>query len=157
MRISRDIFVAGALLVASAQVGAAEEKPKGPPPIVAPTQEICAVLYGTQGSKEMASVHVLDLADGAPFTLPKDAPAGVHTIVCKRDSILPSRNDFRVLLAGVVFVISSDQRIGAVERANGVYRYRMMSDGLTEMEQTVVDKFLSESKRKTDAEAGAAK
>ena len=156
MNISRNIFLAGALMAASAQAGAVEQH-KEAPPIVAPTQEVCAVLYGSQGSKEMASVHVLDLADGAAFALPKDAPGGVHTILCKRDSILPSRNDFRVLLAGYVFIISADQRIGAVERANGVYRFRMMSGELSAMEQTVVDKFLSESKRKTDAEAAPAK
>lgn len=63
---------------------------------------------GRESEFPMPSLRVMELtAASGPFVLPKDAPAHVMAIQCWRDSILPTKNDYKVFRAGIAFFITA--------------------------------------------------
>ena len=112
--------------------------------------ERCGVVHeparGSVATKVVESIHVLDLPADADFKLPEDAPANVKAVQCGRDSIVPSRNDYKVLLAGFpLSIVARDGRVAVLEASNGKLRLRSLEGKLTEAENAQLQVFLDEA------------
>jgi hypothetical protein len=109
------LFSAGLTLAA----GTAPEIPTAAPvaaPVATPAPAAAAaercsaytMVDGRESEFPMPSLRVMELtAVSGPFVLPKDAPANVTAIQCWRDSILPTKNDYKVFRAGFPFFITA--------------------------------------------------
>lgn len=117
--------------------------------------EKCGVLFrnasGTLENKVLPSLHLITLDDGATFSLPKDAPANVETLMCGRESITPHANDYKALIAGYPLNIVVDDRVGVLEVSSGQLRFRMIRGKMTEAETRSVQEFLNDSQKFFDA------
>jgi hypothetical protein len=148
-----------ASIAAAAPADVASLAPAPEPGIA--TTEKCGVVYeaaeGKTTSTLLPSLHVMGLGDDAVFALPPDAPANVKAVQCGRDVIVPQRNDYKVLLAGLPFLVISDNRAAALEAADGKLRVRLVKGLMTEAEQAQVQAFLNvaqpafDKKRESDA------
>jgi len=147
MRV-RNISLTAVLLAAALPVAAAgpaaPAASAAPKPAHAPSVEACFVMP-VDDAAEAVPVQVLNLGDAASFVLPPDAPAKIAAILCKRDSIVPARNDYKVLAAGYLLSISADARIGALEIQGGLLRYRMIRGELSKPEGSLVAGFLKQA------------
>jgi hypothetical protein len=111
--------------------------------------ENCGVMFyaenGEVKTEHLESLHVLTLNDNVDFALPKDAPKKIEGIICGRQSIVPERNDYKVLVSGYFLYIVSGDRVGALEILGGQLRFRLEKGNMTENEMPLVQKFLDES------------
>ena len=123
-------------------------------PAPAKVWERCGVVYspalGSVSSKVVASMHVADLADGEEFVMPKDAPDGVLAVQCARDSVLPQRNDYKVLIAGFPFTILTKDRASVLEMKFGSLGLRTLKGEFTKEEQPLVQAYLDEAQYAID-------
>ena len=153
------------VLVATLSTGAvfpavADEKP-APAPAEAAHSEKCGVVHEVEGGKYettiMPSLHVLELTDDAVFALPPDAPAKVSAVMCGRDDIVPSRNDYKVLVAGYVLAITTGGRVLYLEAADGQLQLKFGEGQMTEAEAGRMQAFLNEAQLAFDKSPRPAK
>jgi len=118
----------------------------------------CAALQPQDGrivNRPMPGLRIIERTAGAgPFLI--DLPPGA-TIMCPRSSIVPAPDDWKVLAAGYVLYIGEtaprggERRIGALEIAQGQYRYRLVVGRLREDEvplmQARLDHFQASARR----------
>jgi len=142
------IFAAG--LLACAAASAEDKTPTPAPDEFVATVEKCGVVYedakGKATSMVLPSVHVLDLTDDATFTLPAEAPAKVTVVQCGRDTIVPQKNDYKVLVAGFPFaIIAEDGRVLFLEIVDGQLQVQIKDGQFTEAEIPHLQAFLNEA------------
>ena len=105
MRAFRLAFVLASLVSAGLVLAAS------PAPEVPAEAERCSaytLVDGQESEFPMPSLRVTEMtAASGPFVLPKDAPSNVSAIQCWRDSIIPTKNDYKVLRAGFPFFITA--------------------------------------------------
>jgi len=123
-------------------VSFANERARALPPV-----EKCGVMHRVEGKETVValpSLHVIEAtADGA-FVLPKDAPPHVSAIQCGRLSLVPAKNDFKVLQAGFLFmIVAPDDRIAAMELSNGQLQYRTIKGEFASDEIPQIQEFLN--------------
>ena len=149
MRLISIVLAAGLIAAATFPARAQDASVPAPDaPAVAPegqptvaTMEECSVYFGADGEKEMTTLHPLKLADGAKFALPADAPPGVKVVACRRDAIVPSKNDFKVIQAGFAFAIISGGRVVTLEVVEGRPKMRLVQGALTDQEKALINEF----------------
>jgi hypothetical protein len=139
-------------------------------PPTSPPKEKCAVMVSKGDGKTqlvvLPSLHVATLsAEGEPFTLPPDAPAGSVAVDCGRDSIVPLPYDYRVVAADYPFIITvaDEGRLAALEIKDGRLQFRMMKGDVTPSEERQIQEFIDrvqpllkrEEKPKTQATSEA--
>jgi hypothetical protein len=144
----RELVFLSALVASTA--ANAEGKIAAPTPVeFVATVEKCGVVYedakGKSTSMVLPSLHVLDLADDAGFSLPADAPAKVTVVQCGRDTIVPQKNDYKVLVAGFPFVIIGDDRVLFLEVVDGQLQVQIKEGQFTEAEIPRLQAFLNEA------------
>jgi len=129
---------------ASLAAGGAEPAAPASPSRASLPLEKCGVVYaGTDGNLAnmmLPSIHVIDLADAAAFKLPADAPPDVKAVTCgRRDSLVPAKNDYKVLQAGFPFSIVNHGRMATLTIAEGKVRFELQQGELTSDEKPKVD------------------
>jgi hypothetical protein len=79
-------------------------------------------------------------------------PAGqvVQAIICFRDSLVPSRNDYKVLLAGVPFAIKSGEKVLWLELDDGQLGFSFDEGALNEEETASVQLWLDGAQTNLD-------
>jgi hypothetical protein len=112
--------------------------------------EVCGVIHTVEGKAiavVLPSLHVIETTAAGAFVLPKDAPAGVSAVRCGRPSLVPEKNDFKVLQGGfVLFIVSfHDERVAVLEIVGGRLQYRAVKGELTSDEIPRIKEFLSAS------------
>ena len=138
----------GGMLASLAFAAFAAEAPRAAPaaPAAAAPIEKCGVVYagadGSLANMMMPSLHVLELADDASFQLPADAPPNVKGVTCGRESLIPARNDYKVLGAGIPLTIIHGERLGALTIVDGHLRFQMLKGEMTELEMPKIGAYL---------------
>jgi hypothetical protein len=144
------VLVLAAMLSSSALASVATDasKPEATKTLTRPPER-CGVLYkgedGELASVLLPSLAVLTLQDDEVFALPKDAPAQVQVVQCGRNSIVPQRNDYKVLAAGLPFSIVSGGRVGVLVVTDGHLQFQMLEGEMTPAEQPQVGAFLDQA------------
>lgn len=65
---------------------------------------------GKESTIPLPSLKVLELTTASgPFVMPADAPSSVSAIQCWRASLIPTKNDYKVLKAGFTFFITAPE------------------------------------------------
>lgn len=109
--------------------------------------EKCGVMHEVDGKYSLValpSLHVIEATAEGSFVLPKDAPTNVSAISCGRPSLLPEKDDFKVLQAGfVLYVVAPDDRVAALELSNGRLQYRAIEGEFSSDEVLRIQEFLS--------------
>lgn len=80
----------------------------GEPDKPQPPWEKCGVMHEKGGKLEVTvlpSLKVFEATSREEFMLPEDAPPRVKAVQCGRNSIVPERNDDKIILAGFPFFI----------------------------------------------------
>jgi hypothetical protein len=140
-----------AALLALASFGARAQVMQAAPPADQPTVatvEECAVYFGANGEQEMPKLKVLGISESAKFKLTPDAPADVKVVACRRDAIVPARNDYKVLEAGYAFAIISGGRAVTLEMVQGQPKMRLVTGALTETEKALMKEFFAHAREK---------
>jgi hypothetical protein len=147
MRVARSIWISaglGALCLTALGAGAATAR-------TSELQEIrCDMMDMERGrlrTFEALDLRVLrDTARDGRFM--PTLPAGVVSIMCSRNSIVPAANDDEVLWLGMPFHIAqmgSPGRLAVLELNEGRYRYRMLEGRAPDAEeQAAIDARLAE-------------
>jgi hypothetical protein len=168
MRVFRCVFLltslvcAGAVLAddtvatppAAAPVTAPAAAPLAAPATVPVPAERCSAYTEVNGEKAevpLPSLKVMELtAASGPFVLPKDAPANVSAIQCWRDSILPTKNDYKVFRAGIPFFITAPtNRTLSLAYFDGQLTVTFDKDLLTAYEKERVRDYIALFQKKT--------
>jgi hypothetical protein len=131
-------FAAFGLVLASTSLAAGGAEPAAPASTSRASLplEKCGVVYagvdGNLANMMLPSIHVIDLADAAVLKLPGDAPPNVKAVTCgRRDSLVPAKNDYKVLQAGYPFSIVNHGRMGTLTIADGKVRFDMQQGEMT--------------------------
>ncbi len=110
------------------------------------SSEKCGVIFenasGKPESRLLPGFSVASIANDAPFVLPAHAPPKVLAVQCGRTSLVPGRNDYKVLQAGFPFSIVADDRVGVLEVVEGRVRFNMLDGEMTEAELKPIGDFL---------------
>ena len=118
----------------------------GEPARDTPKLEKCGVVHEVDGKDSLValpSLHVIEATAEGSFVLPKDAPTHVSAISCGRPSLVPEKNDFKVLQAGFVFyIVAPDDRVAALELSNGRLQYRAIEGEFSTDEVPRIREFL---------------
>lgn len=119
------------------------------------TIEDCGVIApGPDGKVQfipLPSLSILSLGDDSTFSLPADAPSEVQVVQCERGALVPRRNDYKVIDAGFPFIISSGNRIGALEIVDGRLQFNMIQGDISETEIPLVQAFLDAAQTASDS------
>ena len=131
------------LAFAGASLAAGGAEPAAPSRASLPLEK-CGVVYagvdGNLANMMLPSIHVIDLADAAAFKLPADAPPNVKAVTCgRRDSLVPAKNDYKVLQAGFPFSIVNHGRMATLTIAEGKVRFELQQGEMTADEKPKVD------------------
>ncbi|MBX3697711.1 MAG: hypothetical protein KF811_07865 [Dokdonella sp.] len=119
------------------------------------TPEMCGVVFEVDGKQNvltLPSLHVMEGESTSAFVLPKDAPSETSALYCARDTLLPAKYDYRVLLAGFpLAIVAPDDRKAVLElSAQNLIIYRMISGESSEDEMKEVRKSLNANQRLLD-------
>ncbi|GGG99030.1 MAG TPA: hypothetical protein DF715_11030 [Oceanicaulis sp.] len=122
------LFASGAALVASLAAGA-------------PAFADCFAIPGTAGAQPTV-IQGFNVREAAarpgPLQLPP-LPEGTGAILCDRESVVPDRNDFKVLLAGLPLMIRAgtpeDPTVVSMGIQDGDYAIGVMMGSLTDEER----------------------
>ena len=98
---------------------------------------------GKDELKVMPTLHVAGVATET-FRVPTISEGKVIAIMCGRESIVPDPSDWVVLNAGLVFFISADARVLALEMIDGRLQARMTKGVMTDEESTSVQARLND-------------
>lgn len=111
-----------------------------------PLPEKCGVTHKVDGKEAVValeSLHVNETTADNKFALPKDAPSFVSGIVCGRSSLIPTKNDVKVLQAGFPFyIVGPDGRIAVIELSDGQLQYRTVHGEFASDEMPQIQEFL---------------
>ncbi len=105
---------------------------------------------GTIERQELESFSVLAQTNTAEeFTLPTEVTEKPGGILCVRSSVVPAANDYKVVVAGIPFNISTDEpeearRVIVVEMSEGQFRARLLRGELSDSERQGIDQRLNE-------------
>ena len=118
----------------------------GSPPVV----EKCGVITEVDGKSDSALLEGFRVSDltvtDAPFKLPENAPDHVTVVECGRNSIVPEKNDYKVLLAGYVFaIVAPDGRVLFLEIENGLLMVSVKEGKFTPEEIPKIQAFVNAS------------
>jgi hypothetical protein len=110
--------------------------------------EHCGAFFQSATAKSsfqaLPLLSVENLPTEQPFRLPSNAPATTSMIVCERETIIPSKNDYKVLETGLVLgIVAADGRRGVVERVGGRLRLNVLNGNLTDAESNQISKVLN--------------
>ncbi|WP_439633968.1 hypothetical protein [Glycocaulis sp.] len=127
----KTLFASGAALLASLVAGA-------------PALADCFAIPGEAGAQptviEGFTVREATARPG-PLQLPP-LPEGTGAILCDRDTVVPDRNDFKVLLAGLPLMIRAgtpdDPTVLSLGIQDGDYAIGVMMGSLTDQERTAI-------------------
>lgn len=107
-----------------------------------PTEISCSVISsednGVPKTTPMDTLEVIEQTskEGA-FTLPRGVPKGVQAVICKRSSVMPAANDYKVLQAGyTLYVIDGLGRVSALGLVDSEVKLNMLDGAMTEAEQS---------------------
>jgi hypothetical protein len=93
---------------------------------------------------ELTSLSVSTISADGAFSLPISAPKDATSVHCTRKSLLPLRNDYKVLLAGFPFVITSGERIAVLEVSEeGRVQFRAIRGEFTDQEIPAIREYLN--------------
>ena len=119
---------------------------------VSPILEKCGVIHKIEGKETVValpSLHVIAATADSAFVLPKDAPSHVSAIQCGRLSLVPAKNDFKVLQAGFLFIlVAPDDRIAVMELSNGQLQYRTIKGVFASDEIPQIQEFLNANQKR---------
>jgi hypothetical protein len=126
-------------LVSALSAAAAADEPDG---------ESCSVITleanGAPKTTPVEGLKVLEQTkkDGA-FSLPRRAPRGVQAVICKRPTVVPAANDYKVLQAGFTLYLTDDlARMAALGLVDGRVQLDLLDGALTATERTLADERL---------------
>jgi hypothetical protein len=115
-----------------------------------PTETSCSIISresnGALKTTPMEALKVMEQTakDGA-FTLPRGAPKDVQAVLCKRSTIMPAPQDYKVLQAGYTLYITDVlNRVAALGLVDGRIQLNMLDGAMTEVEQSQVQPRLNE-------------
>ena len=115
-----------------------------------PTETSCSIISresnGALKTTPMEALKVMEQTakDGA-FTLPRGAPKDVQAILCKRSTIMPAPQDYKVLQAGYTLYITDElNRVAALGLVDGSVQMNMLDGAMTEVEQSQIRPRLNE-------------
>jgi len=122
----------------------------------APVQEKCKAMVndasGQPGYVDVKGLGVLPLSSSnGDFSLPPGAPTGIHAIACERESIVPAKGNYKVLMAGFPLFIypRGGKRVLVLEIEDGKFQFEMFGGEMTAPEHEKVLEFLDTSARST--------
>lgn len=115
-----------------------------------------AQIDGKEAVVALPSLKVTELttADG-PFVMPADAPASVSAIQCWRESLIPTRNDYKVLKAGfTLFITAPENRTLALLLSDGQLTVSYDKDEMSSEEIQQIRRYVDATKGKFQKRAG---
>jgi len=119
------------------------------------TEEECGVLVNGELVK-VSSLKIGSLADNAILQpLQADPSKMVEAVVCFRDTLIPERNDYKVVVGGVPFAIKSGDRVLWLEVKDGQLRFNFEDSALSGEEMEAVQLWLNEAQERFVADASA--
>jgi hypothetical protein len=99
---------------------------------------------------ELANFSVLAQTNAAAeFSLPAEVTTKPAGILCVRSSVVPAANDYKVVVAGVPFNISTDEpegirRVIVLELSGGQFRARLLKGELLDSEGQAIGQRLNQ-------------
>jgi hypothetical protein len=133
------IAVASFLLFASIAVAGEPERETSTPE----KYGVMSKVNGEERLEALPSLHVINATAAGAFVLPKDAQPQVSAISCGRFSLIPEKNDFKVLLAGIpLYIVAPDDRIAALELSNGRLQFRAIKGEFSSEEMPLIREYL---------------
>ena len=134
------LLAASTAMSALAGIAAADE----------PSGETCSVITleanGAPKTTPVDGFKVMEQTkkDGA-FSLPRRAPQGVQAVICKRPTVVPAENDYKVLQAGFTLYLTDDlARMAALGLVDGRVQLDLLDGALTAAERALADERLRE-------------
>ena len=115
-----------------------------------PAGESCSVITleanGAPKTTPVEGFKVMEQTkkDGA-FSLPRRAPRAAQAVICKRPTVVPAANDYKVLQAGFTLYLTDDlARMAALGLVDGRVQLDMLDGALTAAERSLADERLRE-------------
>jgi hypothetical protein len=137
-------------LLAAATAAAAVAFIPAPANADEPTEVSCSVISrednGVPKTTPVDKLEVIEQTskEGA-FTLPRGVPKDVQAVICKRSSVMPAANDYKVLQAGyTLYVIDGLGRVSALGLVDSEVKLNMLDGAMTEAEQSQASARLAE-------------
>lgn len=119
-------------------------------PASEPPGESCSVITleanGAPKTTPVEGFKVMEQTkkDGA-FSLPRRAPRAAQAVICKRPTVVPAANDYKVLQAGFTLYLTDDlARMAALGLVDGRVQLDMLDGALTAAERSLADERLRE-------------
>ena len=139
MKLSAPVFAFVAALSAAAYADEPASEPAG---------ESCSVITleanGAPKTTPVEGFKVMEQTkkDGA-FSLPRRTPRGVQAVICKRPTVVPAANDYKVMQAGFTLYLTDDlARMAALGFVDGRVQLDMLDGALTAAERALADERL---------------
>ena len=99
----------------------------------------------------LPSLRVGRLGDDEAFSLPDDAPADASFVQCERSGLVPLPSDYKVLAAGMPFVIESGDRVATLEISESRVNFRALKGEFKDEEIPLIQAYLNRAQRLLDA------
>ena len=104
---------------------------------------------GNKTARELPSIHIVNNDSTAPFVLPKGTPSDVTAILCARNTLVPEKYDFKILLAGFpLAIVAPDNRKATLELSpQHIIIYRMIEGTISNEENILIQGSLQANQR----------